>query len=238
MRAVKNTISPKIIHIFTLFFVFNSVNSDWLDAKVDFHVDGDGFHRKIYYFVEITNLLEKDCRAALYLTLPPSLYVSIDELADLKSAGTGIACSEGETDVEIFAEEAKPQRVSMCSVLNETNGIFSLPVHQRYHRTRKEGDMVTVTLPTPKLLVGCKHRIKEYLVSKIQLCSPCVELSTKWREIPYQTKTKSYEWNIQIGDSSQRHVVTYVTLFVTCLGTIWILKTLWRPHPSKRRKMD
>ncbi|XP_015110088.1 uncharacterized protein LOC107036564 [Diachasma alloeum] len=238
MRSMKSKISSSIIHLFALFLVFNTINSDLLDARVDFHVDGDGFHRTIYYFVDIPNLTERDCHVALYLELPQFLYVNIDELEDLRRIGEDMACSEGETDVEIFAEEAKPQSITMCSKLNETNSILSLPVHQRYQRARKGGGLVSVILPTPKLLLGCKNRIKEYLVSKIDLCAPCVDLSTKWREIPYETKTKSYEWKVPVGDLSQRHFVTCITLFVTSVGTIWILKTLWKSKSSRRRKMD
>ncbi|XP_011308743.1 phosphatidylinositol-glycan biosynthesis class X protein [Fopius arisanus] len=238
MLSIEMKIVPFVINIFTLLIFFSPTNSDLLDSTVDFHIDGDGFHRKIFYFVDIPNLRESDCHVALVVELPQSLYVNVDELADLRRTGEVTACSEGETDVEIFAEEAKPQSVTICSALNETNSILSLPVHQRYHRARKGGDFLSVIFPTPKLLLGCKNRVKEYPVSKMDLCAPCVDLSIKWREIPYETRTKPYEWKIPVGDSSQRHFVTCITLFVTSVGTIWVLKTLWRSSSNRRRKID
>lgn len=58
-------------------------------------------------------------------------------------------------------------------------------LHQRYQRARDHENYVNVTLPNPKLLLGCRERIKEYPVSKINICESCAKLIYKWREIPF-----------------------------------------------------
>lgn len=93
-------------------------------------------------------------------------------------------CSEGEVNVELFAEWADSQNVTVCSRLSN-NSVLSIPLHQRYQAARTDVSVVDVTLNHPKLLFGCDQRILEYRVSMIDLCAPCVDLSFKWREVPY-----------------------------------------------------
>lgn len=64
---------------------------------------------------------------------------------------------------------------------------LSVPIHQRYHAPLEDKNYINVTLPKAKLLLGCKQRLRNFPVSKIDLCSPCVDLSIKWREITYKT---------------------------------------------------
>lgn len=105
------------------------------------------------------------------------------------------ACAVGETNVELFAEEAKPQSVSICTALNFDATTLNLTIHQRYQRAKEKEDYANVILPFPKLLLGCKKRIKEYQVSLIDLCDSCVGFAIKWREISYQTVSKFIEIN-------------------------------------------
>lgn len=77
------------------------------------------------------------------------------------------------------------QNVTTCLPLIGTNSTFKLPIHQRYQYATESNGYITIALPEPRLLLGCKERIKEYRPSKIDLCSPCVELVPKWREISY-----------------------------------------------------
>lgn len=82
-------------------------------------------------------------------------------------------------------ENAKSQAVTICSLLVDTQSTLKFPIHQRYQYPSENNTYMTITLPKPKLLLGCKERIKELRVSKIDLCSPCVEIVPKWREILY-----------------------------------------------------
>lgn len=98
------------------------------------------------------------------------------------------ACTTGEKDVELFAEDAQSQQVTICAPLKRHNSnILNLPLHQRYQRASYDESYLSIVLPKPKLLLGCKKRIKEYPVSKLDLCYPCVNFSIKWREILYET---------------------------------------------------
>ncbi|EFN85106.1 hypothetical protein EAI_14902 [Harpegnathos saltator] len=134
-------------------------------------------------------------------------------------------CSMGETNVESFAEKSGWQNVTTCgSIMSLSSYILTIPVHQRYQYSRETGGSVSVTLPMPRLLLGCQKRLKDHRISKINLCDPCVGLAAKWREIPYNvSNSESYEWSIPVGDSSLLTLVTYVTLLFTAVGAILIV---------------
>ncbi|XP_074098989.1 phosphatidylinositol-glycan biosynthesis class X protein isoform X2 [Cotesia typhae] len=200
--------------------------------EMDFTV----YFRTINYQVEAKKYINYDCHVALYLELPQELYVNIDELADLQRFTNMRACAVGETNVELFAEEAKPQSVSFCTALNFDATTLNLTIHQRYQRAKEKEDYANVILPFPKLLLGCKKRIKEYQVSLIDLCDSCVGFAIKWREIPYQTETKNYMWIIPIGELTHRSYVTYITLFTSVIGTLIILKALFSVNPTDHVK--
>lgn len=95
------------------------------------------------------------------------------------------ACSQGEIDVELFSEKAYHQNVTICSRLINSKTILSVPVHQRYRFATKTGKSVYFEIPHPVVLLGCKDRLKEHRVSKIRICSPCIEYVKKWRDVIY-----------------------------------------------------
>ena len=83
------------------------------------------------------------------------------------------------------------QNITICSSSIGTKTTLKLPIHQRYLYVNENSSHSTVTLQKPSLLLGCKKRIREHRTSKIDLCSPCVQLVSKWREIPYKVHSES-----------------------------------------------
>lgn len=117
--------------------------------------------------------------------------------------------------------------------------------------------------------MGCRKRLKEYRISKIDLCSPCVDIVPKWREIPYlilnnnvcckNIKNISYlynfinrkllefliflqdmenEWTIPIGETTMLPLVTYTTLLLTILCTVFLIHTIWKSMPKQHLKRE
>lgn len=174
----------------------------------------------------------------MYLELPPSLYTNINELNDLSRLGVTTACSTGETNVELFMENAKSQAVTICSLLVDTQSTLKFPIHQRYQYPSENNTYMTITLPKPKLLLGCKERIKELRVSKIDLCSPCVEIVPKWREILYIMDTEDVVWAIPVGNLYMSTIVTHITLSLTTLCTLFLIYRIWKAVPSTHEKNE
>ncbi|KYN41337.1 Phosphatidylinositol-glycan biosynthesis class X protein [Trachymyrmex septentrionalis] len=194
-----------------------------IEAEIDLDVEGNGFHRTLIFRIHFKNLTQDDCQAAIYMELPSALYVNTDEIAEMRRRGTNTICSVGETDVELFAEKAGQQNVTTCASISLSSSSLTIPVHQRYQYAYETGGYVNVTLPEVKLLLGCRKRIKDHRVSKIDLCEPCVGLMAKWREIPYRmSNNRDYVWRIPIGDSSLSLFVTCATLVTTIIGAIFI----------------
>ncbi|OAD59362.1 hypothetical protein WN48_09193 [Eufriesea mexicana] len=172
----------------------------------------------------------RDCRLALRHKV-----VVMDVVGQQQHLTT--ACSVGETDIELFTEKAGIQNVTICSHLTSIESTLKLPIHQRYQYANENNRYINITLPKPKLLLGCKERIKEYRVSKIDLCSPCVEIIPKWREIPYIMNIENL-WTTPVGEASMLRVVTYITLILTTLCTVLLMQTIWNSIPKQHLKRD
>ncbi|GAB1859793.1 Phosphatidylinositol-glycan biosynthesis class X protein [Camponotus japonicus] len=204
-----------------------------IEAEIDLDVEGSGFHRTLIYHVYFKDLINDDCHTAIYMELPSALYVNVDEVAELRRRGMSTICSIGETDVELFAEKAGQQNVTTCSSVSSSSSSLMIPLHQRYRYARESNGYVDAIVPEPKLLLGCRERIRDHRVSKTDLCEPCVNLAIKWREIPYRMlNDRTYVWPIPVGDSSLSTFVTYVTLFATIIGAIFIVRAI-RTNASK-----
>jgi phosphatidylinositol glycan class X len=149
-------------------------------------------------------------------------------------------CFIGETDVELSMEKAGDQNVTACTALNHKKiqswFTLSIPIHQRYQYARETGGYANTTLPMPRLLLGCREKIKEYRVSKLNLCKPCINQTTKWREIPYFLMNEyDYIWEIPLGNTSISRSVIFVTLSVTIIAAIIIGYTMQTNHYHKKQ---
>ncbi|XP_046620319.1 phosphatidylinositol-glycan biosynthesis class X protein [Neodiprion virginianus] len=215
--------------LFAALILQNFAISTSINATLDFDIIGEGFHRTFEYKVSVDGLEnQQDCAVALHILLPSAIYVNVDEVADLQRVGKTLTCSVGERNVELFAEMAEPQNVTICNLPKTWETVLSLPIHQRYQFSQEYGGYIAIDIPHPKLLLGCKERLKHYRVSKIDLCSPCVDLALKWREIPFKMEHTKTVWLIPVGNTSYLNYVSYVTLLVTSLGAAAVLQTMLR----------
>lgn len=145
----------------------------------------------------------------------------------------------GEVDVELFMENASQQNVTTCASINSSSSTLMIPLHQRYQYARETDSHIDVIVPKPKLLLGCQKRIKDHRVSKTDLCSPCENLVTKWREVPYRMSNDlDYTWSMPIGDSSLSMFVTYITLLATLIGAIFTGRAILNNASNDYQKTD
>ncbi|KAL6437419.1 hypothetical protein ACFW04_005132 [Cataglyphis niger] len=210
-----------------------------VEAEIELNVEGSGFHRTFIYRTYFKDLTSDNCQAAIYMELPSALYVNVDEIAELRRRGTSTICSIGETDAELFAEKARGQNVTACASVSLSSSTLVIPLHQRYRYARETGGYIDVMVPEPKLLLGCQERIRDHRVSKTDLCEPCINLATKWREIPYHMlNNRAYLWPIPVGDSSLSRFVTYVTLLATIIGAMFIAHAMHTNVSKNHLKQD
>ncbi|XP_054014855.1 phosphatidylinositol-glycan biosynthesis class X protein [Hylaeus anthracinus] len=208
-----------------------------VNAHVSLTVEGEGFHRYLIYQINLDNLVD-GCNMALHLKLPPTLYTDINELNDLGRLGVTTACSIGETNVELFMEKANSQNVTICSPVIGNKSTLMFPIHKRYQYPSENNTYMTITLPKPNLLLGCKERIRKYRISKIDLCSSCAEVVPKWREITYILEKENTSWSIPVGNLRMLTTVTYITLLLTILCTMFLMRTVWKAVPSTHEKQE
>ncbi|KAF7379400.1 hypothetical protein HZH66_014771 [Vespula vulgaris] len=209
-----------------------------ISAGIKLHVDGSGFHRNFTYHIKLNNFTTNNCYISLHFVLPSALYVNINELADLRRVDKINVCSVGEKNIELFMENANSQNITFCSLINNGTCIASLPIHQRYQYPKENGDYENIILKKPILLIGCKQRIKEYRVSKIDLCPLCANMMIKWREIPYVIDEIDYIWTVPIGNTSFLPCVTCITLLTTIIGTVFLMGTIWKTMSKEHLKKN
>ncbi|XP_014212287.1 uncharacterized protein LOC106642136 [Copidosoma floridanum] len=228
IKRISIPIVKKIVHVIVLLSFLQSVTA--ITASIRSEVEGEGFHRTLKYHVDTGTFMNDSCYVAVFVQLPPFLYVNADELADLRRLDKIMACSEGEIDVELFAEKAHYQNLTVCSKLSSTKTTLSVPIHQRYRFSTDTGQPIHVSIPRPLLFIGCKDRIKEHRVSKIRIGWPCIDLVKKWRDVFYVWEgDRGFVWKIPAGNTSRKYVVTGVTMLVTLLGGAYVL---WSIHKS------
>lgn len=126
-------------------------------------------------------MIEIQLKYIIYVYEIILIHIYTNQISQFQST----VCANGEADIELFAEEAQIQTVTICSNLSRAGCTLKVPIHQRYQHANDTNKYMNITLPNPTLLLGCKKRNKDYRVSKLDLCSPCVEIVPKWREIPY-----------------------------------------------------
>ncbi|KAJ8679907.1 hypothetical protein QAD02_015694 [Eretmocerus hayati] len=207
------------------------------NASVSTKVEGDGFHRIVKYYVDTGGFKNDSCHISVFVSLPISLYVNVDELADLRRLHESNVCSEGEVDVELFAEKARYQNFTICTRLRSTKTVLSVPVHQRYRFATTKGHAYVVKLFKPKLLLGCKDRITNLRVSKYKICKPCLAYAKKWREVPYQWKGDgNFTWIVPVGNANRKFEVTLITLFITIGGAVYVLWAINNSYKKPRER--
>ncbi|XP_011506401.1 PREDICTED: uncharacterized protein LOC105368916 [Ceratosolen solmsi marchali] len=238
INKINSRVFMKII--FYLCFSFNLIPMIIaIRASVKSEIKGDGFHRLLNYHVNTGNFQNKSCHVAVYLQLPLSLYVNVDELADRRRLYKSSSCSDGEVDVEVFAENARNQNITICSRLTSSKKTLIIPVHQRYHLASRSGEFINITLPQPKLLIGCPDRLKEHRVSTTVICWPCSEYVKKWRDIYYRWEgDNNFIWQIPVGNTSQKFQVTCITLFVTSLCAAYVLWIIYKSYKISKDKQS
>ncbi|XP_076765716.1 GPI alpha-1,4-mannosyltransferase I, stabilizing subunit isoform X2 [Xylocopa sonorina] len=236
LGCVRQRFIDTLIYLFFILIFQTAVKCNTFNARIRVKVQGTGFHRDLMYQIKFDHSMEK-CYVAIYLQLPAALYANVNELMHLRRLGLNTACFSGETDVELFTEKAQGQNVTICKLLTDTGCNVSLPVHQRYQYATENNKYANITLPKPKLLLGCKERIKEYRISKLDLCSPCAEIVSKWREIPYIMDMEDL-WTTPVGETNMLPVVNYVTLFLTVSCTMFLMRTIWKSVAKQHLKKE
>ncbi|EDV37810.2 uncharacterized protein Dana_GF19764 [Drosophila ananassae] len=132
------------------------VSGYMLEAPVvQIDMDRVGMHRTLSYRIRFDySLVGLDCEYVLLQSLPASVYISTDELDDLRRLKRLNAIYPKFVNIELAAERADTVSILLRGApkIMETLG---LPVHFRYHSPSDKRSVATVTIPLPELYFNC-----------------------------------------------------------------------------------
>lgn len=230
---------------------------------VGLQLSDSGMHRDLIYNVQFTNALtDKSCDYILEQLLPAGVYISVDQLDDLKRLQKLNGIFPEFVDVESPTEKSKSFTI-MLNGVPQTKDVIKLPIHYRYHAPSKNHNkFATVEIPIPKLYIKCKtledNSIEELLetASKYNYCLN--ERSISFVTKPYENNSNSspksnhdlYEncdWylvdvhfqlktdlraDIPIGNEKAFPPILYATIIISWIISLY---TVFRTHSIPRR---
>ncbi|KAG1687151.1 Phosphatidylinositol-glycan biosynthesis class X protein [Nymphon striatum] len=110
---------------------------------------------------------------------------------------------------------------------------ISVPIHLRYHKPSENPDeyYVNVFIHNPKLylkndqkeLSSCFKSTEQILFS----CDKHNKAVCDWHSVPYFAQNENgLRVSVPVGHSEDEILVTYITIFITCIGSIYIVYLL------------
>ncbi|CAD7014721.1 uncharacterized protein LOC101458718 [Ceratitis capitata] len=149
-----------MIYLLLLLIVLPNSNScNQLPSKpiVGLQLSEDGMHREIIYTVQFADtLIDKNCQYVLEQLLPAGVYISVDQLDELKRLKKLSATYPKFIDIESPTEKSSPLNVLLYGK-SQSIEVFKLPIHYRYHLpSKKNNKFATVEIPIPKLYIKCE----------------------------------------------------------------------------------
>ncbi|XP_036331719.1 uncharacterized protein LOC118743259 [Rhagoletis pomonella] len=254
------------IYFFTLLLVSPKIHSCSQSPPkpiVGMQLGGTGMHRELFYLVQFANSLsDKKCEYILEQQLPAGVYISVDQLDDLKRLMKLNAIYPPFVDIELSTEKSKSFTVLLKGTPQPTDNI-KLPIHYRYHAPSKNHNkFATVEIPIPKLYIKCdtyeSESIEELLetASKYKFClnegsinfvtqqsenksnlsaksNHEVYLNCGWYLIDVHFQLKTdLRADIPIGNEKSYPPILYATIIISWVISLW---TVFRTHSIPRR---
>lgn len=230
---------------------------------VGLQLSDTGMHRDLIYIVQFTNeLSDKSCDYILEQLFPAGVYISVDQLGDLKRLQKLSGIFPDFVDIESPTEKSKSFTIMLKGV-PQSMDIIKLPIHYRYHAPSKNyNKFATVEIPIPKLYIKCKiledNSIEELLetASKHNYClnERSISFITKLNEINSNSSPKSHidvyencDWylvdvhfqlktdlrvDIPIGNEKAFPPILYATIIISWIISLY---TVFRTHSIPRR---
>ncbi|KAI8118959.1 hypothetical protein FF38_10221 [Lucilia cuprina] len=228
---------------------------------VDVELTDAGFHRYLIYTVQFDYpLAGKECEYVLKQHLPASVYVSVDQLDDLKRLKKLDAIYPSFVDIEKPTEQSKPFEVFLKGVPKITDTI-TLPIHFRYHAPNDESSSVSVDIKTPTMFINCPKHEQNLLENELHIepntlyCLdekvPYIKESTShqtlakwnepcnWKYVKVDVKIKSpLRAEIPVGNERAFPPILYATIIVSWIVSLWTVFRTRRVPMAINEKLE
>ncbi|XP_051977554.1 phosphatidylinositol-glycan biosynthesis class X protein [Xyrauchen texanus] len=208
----------------------------WLDSVLmSMKIAKTGFHRDLQYGVQYGKS-HHNVKALLVQKLPSGVYMDEYQLATLRQ-DTGLEVLL-DSKVDLEAPEYLSSGFTAHIFLAPSSELSrrleaTVPVHGRYHRPSNSSHRwVKVEIGSPKLLLRsdrCKTPPPSLYYKVVD--APCTFSNLSmclWLEIQGLKETGPVSLEIPVGDSSLTITVCVVTVLVTLLSCIYLLRTIWK----------
>ncbi|XP_067630096.1 uncharacterized protein PIG-X isoform X1 [Eurosta solidaginis] len=197
---------------------------------VGMHLTDTGLHRELSYSVQFSDILHgKDCEYILEQLLPAGVYISVDQLNDLKRLKKLNAMYPPFVDIELPTEKSKAFTILLKGIPQHLE-VIKLPLHYRYHAPSKKSKydgaikciyigpfnsnnyyfskLVPVEIPIPKLYIKCVAQEADSIEDLLETASK-YKFCLNVRDINFVQQSNE-------NDSSSTIKSTYSESFENC----------------------
>ncbi|XP_067630097.1 uncharacterized protein PIG-X isoform X2 [Eurosta solidaginis] len=176
---------------------------------VGMHLTDTGLHRELSYSVQFSDILHgKDCEYILEQLLPAGVYISVDQLNDLKRLKKLNAMYPPFVDIELPTEKSKAFTILLKGIPQHLE-VIKLPLHYRYHApSKKSNKLVPVEIPIPKLYIKCVAQEADSIEDLLETASK-YKFCLNVRDINFVQQSNE-------NDSSSTIKSTYSESFENC----------------------
>ncbi|KAL9917700.1 phosphatidylinositol glycan anchor biosynthesis class X [Glossina fuscipes fuscipes] len=247
----------RIFVIIMYILLDSSQSSDLKMPIVEIELLGSGLHRKIVYTVHFNDsMVGSKCEYVLKQRLPATMYVSTDELKDLRRLKKLNSIFPRFVDIEVPTEKANSFHIFLRGVPKfEDNAI--LPIHYRYHAPHRVNLFASVQLPKPIMYINCR-RNEEVLLEKYTKLDSITKYCLNFDQLTINPQTNetinddSCNWmllqqvyhskssltaNIPVGNKNAYSSVLYGTIAISWFATLWSVFYIFRKIESVKSKL-
>uniref|UniRef100_A0A1A9ZAV2 Phosphatidylinositol-glycan biosynthesis class X protein n=1 Tax=Glossina pallidipes TaxID=7398 RepID=A0A1A9ZAV2_GLOPL len=245
------------IFVIVMYILLDSVQGNDLQMPtVEVEMLGSGLHRKIVYTVHFNDAMAGTCEYVLKQTLPAAMYVSTDELKDLRRLKKLNSVFPRFVDIEVPTEKANSFDVFLRGVPKIEDSAI-LPIHYRYHAPHRVNRFASVQLPKSIIYMNCP-RNEEIILEKYTKFDSSIKYCLNFDQLTINPQTNesinddSCNWmllqqayhakssltaNIPLGNKNACTRVLYGTIFISWFAALWSVFYIFRQLERVKYKL-
>lgn len=216
--------------------------ADEISSNIELQLEGSGFHRRLYYSLELTcfdeNVHRPPLNVAIIQPLPTAIYANLYELDSAFVAKDGPEVRLfGEVDVESIEKFAQPTVLAIYSTATEAAAA------KEGNAVRGSGGAINVSIPLhgryPRAVLGANKSenlgwgelLKGLLVDVI-LPAPIVlvqlDAEKQWSRAKQneQLQTEGLVWSLPAGDMRLQTLTSAITAAVVCAAAAAVVHSI------------
>ncbi|XP_022910123.2 phosphatidylinositol-glycan biosynthesis class X protein [Onthophagus taurus] len=223
----------KTLQLYIYFYILITIKACLnITVSLNQKIENPGFHKTINWLLTFDNdikELKTDFAFALYLKIPPGIYVNPDEFASLVRQKELNGRLIGKVNIEYAMHLSDSHEVMLFFEMDGNDVVLSLPIHLRYQKASFVEEFGEVLLEKPSLFANYLGTNTSCDLNKNKgVDLPCSDSNgdCKWVNITYKGVFDESILLVPIGNLNHYPIVAISTILLGCLGCLYILSML------------